>query len=99
MLEHLLEIVRVRSKHFDVDFGDGMLQNIPEDFLFLGREFKALHNLFLVASAPSDEFGSGAGLRLPTPGSHCKIAHVHVVRKRRLSPVRTDADWSMELIL
>jgi hypothetical protein len=43
MLEHLFEIVRISSKDFDLDFVDAMLQNIPEDFLFLGCEFKALH--------------------------------------------------------
>ena len=43
VLKHLFEIVRIGSKNLDVDFVDAMLQNIPEDFLFLGCEFKALH--------------------------------------------------------
>jgi hypothetical protein len=51
VFEHLFEIVRIGSKDFDVDFVDAMLQNIPEDFLFLGCEFKALHIVSFVAMA------------------------------------------------
>ena len=51
VLEHLFEIVGISSKDFDFDFVDAMLQNIPEDFLFLGCEFKALHIVSFVVMA------------------------------------------------
>jgi hypothetical protein len=56
VFEHLLEIVSVRSEDFDVDFVDAMPQHFLEDFLFLGRELKVLHNFPVVAVAASEEF-------------------------------------------
>jgi hypothetical protein len=51
VFKHLLEIASVRSENLDIDFIDAMLQHFLKDFLFLGREFKALHNLSLVAGS------------------------------------------------
>ena len=51
VFKHLLEIASVRSENLDIDFVDAMLQHILKNFLFLGREFKILHNLSLIAVA------------------------------------------------
>jgi len=43
--EHLLEIAAVGSENLDVDFGNSVLQQVVQDFLFFGTEFLVLHNV------------------------------------------------------
>jgi hypothetical protein len=52
--EHLLEIAAVGSENLDVDFGNSVLQQVVQDFLFFGTEFMVLHNvLFLLPLRPA----------------------------------------------
>jgi hypothetical protein len=43
--EHLLEIAAVGSENLDVDFGNSVLQQVVQDFLFFGTQFMVLHNV------------------------------------------------------
>jgi len=41
--EHRFEIVSVGAKHFDIDFIQAVLQNLPQDLCLFGSQFEFLH--------------------------------------------------------
>lgn len=47
MPEHLLEIASIGPENLDIDFGHSVLQQVGQDFLFFGTEFKVLHNVLV----------------------------------------------------